>query len=140
MAYYYLSTAYNNAGDEGRANTFYAAALGDIFIFASLVFFAFRERFNPASHIRLILIATIALLGVAINRRPFEIIDREPFLTNIFDEAFLLSLIAFDLWSMRKVHRATIGGAVSDRYPAARIADRQKHHLAEHRHLGGEPR
>ena len=114
----------NDAALGVDPKTFYAAALGDIFIFASVVFFAFRERFNPASHIRLILIATIALLGVVINRRPFEIIEREPFLTNIFDEAFLLSLIAFDLWSMRKVHRATIGGAVSDRYPAARIADR----------------
>ena len=70
----------NDAALGVDPKTLYAAALGDIFIFASLVFFAFRERFNPASHIRLILIATIALLGVVINRRPFEIIDRETFL------------------------------------------------------------
>ena len=50
----------NDAALGVDPKTFYAAALGDIFIFASLVFFAFRERFNPASHIRLILIATIA--------------------------------------------------------------------------------
>jgi hypothetical protein len=102
----------NEAALSVDPKTFYAAALGDIFIFATLVLFAFRERFNPASHKRLILIATISLLGAGINRWPFEIIDREPFLTNILDDAFLLPLIAYDLWSMRKVHLATICGGL----------------------------
>jgi hypothetical protein len=74
--------------------------------------FRFRTRFNPASHKRLILIATITLLGAAINRWPFEIILREPILINLIDDAFLLPLIAYDLWSMRKVHRATIWGGL----------------------------
>ena len=94
------------------AKTFYAASLGDIFIFATLIFFAFRERFNPAAHKRLILIGTITLLGAAINRWPFEIILRQPILINVIDDAFLLPLIAYDLYSMRKVHSATIWGGV----------------------------
>jgi hypothetical protein len=33
-----------------------------------LIFFAFRERFNPAAHKRLILIATITLMEAAMNQ------------------------------------------------------------------------
>jgi hypothetical protein len=55
------------------AKAFYAATLGDMVIFGTLVYFAFRERFNPAAQKRLILIATISLLEAAINRWPFAI-------------------------------------------------------------------
>jgi hypothetical protein len=33
-----------------------------------LIFFAFRERFNPEAHKRLILIATITLMEAAMNQ------------------------------------------------------------------------
>jgi hypothetical protein len=58
----------------------------------------------------LILIATIALLAAAINRWPFPIILREPILIVLIDDAFLLPLVAYDLWSLRKVHQATLRG------------------------------
>ena len=56
----------------------------------------------------LILIATIALLDAPTGRAPFDIITHRPFLDSIFVYAFLLLLIAYDLWSTRKVHRATL--------------------------------
>jgi hypothetical protein len=94
------------------AKAFYAGALGDIVIFAILVFFAYRFRFNPPVHKRLILIATIALLGAPINRWPLEIIDRSPNIIFVFQYAFLLPIVVYDLWSVRRIERATIWGAL----------------------------
>ena len=47
------------------ANFLYIITLTDTLIFATLIFFAFRARSNPAAHKRLILIATITLAGAA---------------------------------------------------------------------------
>jgi hypothetical protein len=102
----------NGAALGADAKTFYASSLGDMVIFATLIVFAFRERFNPAAHKRLILIATITLLEAPINRWPFAIIQRAPFMIDVFAYSFLLLLIAYDLWSTRKVQRATLWGAL----------------------------
>ena len=90
------------------AQTFYAIPMGGMLIFSTLIFFAYRERFDPAAHKRLILIATISLLDAPTGRPPFTAITARPFMDSIFVYAFLLLLIAYDLWSTRKVHRATI--------------------------------
>lgn len=95
-----------------NAKAFYAGTLGDMVIFGTLIFFAFRARFNPAAHKRLILIATITLMEAAINRWPFAIIERAPFMIDVFAYTFLVLLVAYDLWSMRKVHRATMWGGL----------------------------
>jgi hypothetical protein len=94
------------------AKTFYAGTLGDMVIFAVLVFFAFRTRSNPATHKRLILIATITLMGAAINRWPFPILLQKPILIELIAYAFLLPLVLFDLWSWRRIHPATIWGGL----------------------------
>jgi FtsH-binding integral membrane protein len=97
------------AGPPGRdPKFFYIVPLTDILIFAILIFFAFRARFNPAAHTRLILISTIGLVIAAIARWPFAIVHRIPTRAALFSYAFLAILIAYDLWSTRKVHRATI--------------------------------
>jgi hypothetical protein len=95
-------------GSPFDPKTFYAIPIGDMVIFATLVFFAFRARFNPSAHKRLILIATFALLDAPTGRPPFTVITARPFFDSVFVWAFLLLLVAYDLWSMRKVHRATI--------------------------------
>jgi hypothetical protein len=95
-------------GSPFDPKTFYAIPIGDVVIFATLVFFAFRARFNPSAHKRLILIATFALLDAPTGRPPFTVITARPFFDSVFVWAFLLLLVAYDLWSMRKVHRATI--------------------------------
>ncbi len=98
-----------NRGPVGRdPKFFYIIPLTDMLIFATLVFFAFRARSNPPAHKRLILVATIALLIAAIARWPFAIVHRIPVRAALFSYAFLLILVAYDLWSTRKVHRATI--------------------------------
>lgn len=77
-------------------------------MFSTLVFFAFRARSRPASHKRLILLATIAIMGAPTGRPPFNVITGRPFFANIFVYIFIFMLVAYDLWSVHKVHRATI--------------------------------
>jgi hypothetical protein len=90
------------------AQTFYAIPMGGMLIFATLIFFAYRNRINPAAHKRLILIATISILDAPTGRPPFTVITAHPFMDSIIVYAFLLLIIAYDLWSTRRVHRATI--------------------------------
>jgi hypothetical protein len=83
-----------------------------ILIFAALVFFAYRERLNPAAHKRLILLATISLLLAPTGRPPFTAITARPYLVGFFVWLFLLLLVGYDLWSMHKVHRVMIWGGL----------------------------
>ncbi len=88
--------------------TFYAIPMGGMLIFATLIFFAYRQRINPAAHKRLILIATISILDAPTGRPPFTAITAHPFMDSVFVYAFLLLIIAYDLWFTRKVHQATL--------------------------------
>lgn len=90
------------------AKFFYVIPMTDMLIFATLVIFAFRARSNPAAHKRLILVATTALLIAAIARWPFDVVHRKPMMAALASYVFLLILVAYDLWSTRRVHRATI--------------------------------
>ena len=88
--------------------TFYVVPITDMLIFSTLIFFAFRNRCNPAAHKRLILIATIGLMIAAIARWPFAPVYRNPIAAALVTYLFLLLLVGYDLWSIRKVHRATL--------------------------------
>ncbi|MDP9146030.1 MAG: hypothetical protein M3N22_00090 [Acidobacteriota bacterium] len=90
------------------AKTFYIIPMTDILVFSVLVFFAFRERFNPAAHKRIIIIATIGIMLAAIARWPFAMVHRNPLAAALLSYIFLLLLVAYDLFSLHKVHRATI--------------------------------
>src|SRR5216110_1138974 len=72
-------------------------------IFSTLVFFAFRARFNPSAHNRLILIATIALMDAPTGRPPFVVITGRPHLDSIFCWLFLLLLAGYDLFLAAQV-------------------------------------
>ncbi len=97
------------AGPAGRdPKFFYIIPLSDMLIFATVIFFAFRARSNPPAHKRLILVGTVALMVAAIARWPFAMVHRNPAVAGRFSYIFLLMLVAYDLWSTRKVHRATL--------------------------------
>ena len=72
------------------------------------VYLAFRARSNPPEHKRFILLATIAIIPAAIARWPFDFVHRKPPIAYLVSYGFLLLLIAYDLWSSRKIHRATL--------------------------------
>ena len=103
-----LARNFSPPGSGFDPRTFYAIPIGDMLIFATLVFFAYRARFNPAAHKRLILIATISLMDAPTGRPPFTVITGRPLFDSTFVVIFVLLLVAYDLWSTRKVHRATI--------------------------------
>ena len=85
--------------------------------FSVLAAAAFLTRRTPALHKRLILLATIALMGAAIGRMEFL-----PFwhfhgiaairLVWVYTYIFLLPLGGYDLWSTRKLNRATVWGSL----------------------------
>ena len=97
-----------NAGPAGRdPKFFYIIPLTDMLIFSTLIFFAFRKRSDPAAHKRLIFIGTVGLTIAAIARWPL-LGHRNPVTAALLSYIFLLVLVSYDLWSTRKIHRATL--------------------------------
>jgi hypothetical protein len=100
------------------AKFLYIIALTDILIFATLIFFAFRNRFSPAAHKRLILIGTIALTQAALGRWPVGFVHNASFLASwpllsfLVQFAFLLPIVGYDLWSTRRIQPATLWASV----------------------------
>lgn len=94
------------AGRDPRM--FYIFHLTDILVFGVLVYFAFRGRLDPPAHKRYIYIATIALLGPAIARLPVAVVYPSSPIVTFLTDGFLLVLVAYDLWSARRIHRATL--------------------------------
>jgi hypothetical protein len=87
---------------------FYIVPLTDILMFAVGLYFAFRARKDAPAHKRFIYIATIALLTPAIARLPFAFVYRKSSVVALLAICFLLVLVAYDLWSTHRIHRATL--------------------------------
>lgn len=97
-----------NAPAGRDVQAFYIVPMTDILVFAVALYFAFRTRSNPPAHKRYIYIATTMLLTPAIARWPFVFVFRKGPVIAWFVEGFLLILVAYDLWSTRRLHRATL--------------------------------
>jgi hypothetical protein len=70
-------------------------------------------RGSPAAHKRLMLYGTIGMVGPAIARWPFAFIATRPPLVGIVLQLFGVAVIAFDLLTTRRVHRATWVGTAT---------------------------
>jgi hypothetical protein len=86
---------------------FYCISTHIIAKFAVLIFFAIRLRSNGPAHKRLVLLATIPLMVAAVGRWPFAF--AQPHQGLIINLMFL-SLVVFDLSTIRRIHRATLLG------------------------------
>jgi hypothetical protein len=96
-------------GPPGRdPQFFYIIPLTDILIFATILVFAYRARSDSPTHKRLIIVATTSLTIAAIARLPMSFVHRNPGRAGMGTCIFLLLLVAYDLWSTRKIHRATL--------------------------------
>jgi hypothetical protein len=110
------------------AKTFYIVPITDMLFFGTLVFFAFRARFNPPAHKRLILIATSALLIAAVSRWPFAAINGKVLVATFVADSVVFFVAAYDLFSTRKIHRATLYAGIflivaqQIRFPIAQTA------------------
>jgi hypothetical protein len=97
---------------QGEADTpvkaFYAVPVADMLLFSALIYFGFRERFNPAAHKRLMLVATITLLDAAFVRWPIPVAWWDIRVAQMCCYPLLVLLMCYDVWSTGKVHRATL--------------------------------
>ncbi len=89
----------------------FAVALSEIVGFAVPTFFALRFRRRPSFHKRLIMIGTIAMTTAGFGRWPISFLLHKPLPAMLAAFTLLLSLIVFDLLSMRRLHPATIWGS-----------------------------
>jgi hypothetical protein len=87
---------------------FYIVPLSDMVLFATFIYAGFRARRDSAAHKRYIYIATAALTVAAIARLPFAFSSRNNPLDGWLSNLFLLALIVYDLFSLRKIHRVTL--------------------------------
>jgi hypothetical protein len=82
----------------------------DAFDFAVLAGFAFALRRNAAAHKRLIIIATAGITRAAFNRWHIPILFHQFYAAYAATYIFLALLVAYDIWSTRRIHRATLWG------------------------------
>ncbi|MGC1618132.1 MAG: hypothetical protein WA765_06535 [Candidatus Acidiferrum sp.] len=80
-------------------------------VFAILISGALALRSDGATHKRLMILATVALLGPALSRWPYDFVFSSDLAFYGTLDSFLIFMIAFDLCSRRKVHLATIAGS-----------------------------
>ncbi|HEU5352230.1 MAG TPA: hypothetical protein VFU55_11595 [Terracidiphilus sp.] len=89
---------------------FYCISISNISKFAVLIFFAIWLRSNGPAHKRLVLLATLALMGAAIDR--WHTFIHAHFGTNVILDLMVLSIVVFDLSTIRRIHRATLLGGL----------------------------
>jgi hypothetical protein len=87
--------------------SFLVIPLGDMFVFSILIAAGFYYRRRPDVHKRLMLLATIAILGAAIARLPFAIMKAGPPAFFGLTDVFVLTCVFYDLITLKRVHRAT---------------------------------
>jgi hypothetical protein len=81
-------------------------------LFAVLVTRGFADRREGPAHKRLMMLATVSILGPALSRWRWSFIATRLAFFGVLD-SFLILLIAYDLWSRRRVHRVTIWGSLA---------------------------
>lgn len=92
--------------------SFLVVPLGDMLVFPILVGAGFYYRRRPDVHKRLMMLATISILAAAIARLPFAIMQAGPPAFFGFTDVFVLACIVYDLFTLKRVHRATLFGAI----------------------------
>ena len=93
-------------------DTLFAGDVLQLSTFAVLIFWAFRARMDAPAHKRLVILATVALLGPALARWPFAFVFSSDLVFFGILDTIPILLIVFDLWSLRKIHRVTILGTL----------------------------
>lgn len=96
----------------GDPLAFYYNGLSQLSGFAVFVYLAFRSRFNPVTHKRFIVLATLLLIDAGIARWPIRWISRNELMMSAVVYSFLLLIAAFDWLSKGRVHPVTIWGGL----------------------------
>jgi hypothetical protein len=108
-----LIAALRRHADVGmRPESLFAADTLQLSLFAVLVYWALLVRADGPAHKRLMLLATVSLLGPALSRWPFAFVISSAWVFFGILDSFLIFLIVFDLWSRRRIRRVTIWGSL----------------------------
>lgn len=97
---------------------FLAVPLVGLLQFAVFVILAYRWRGNAQAHKRLMLLATLGIIGASVVRWPFDIMS-EPSpvpgysLVDLAALAYLLPLVAWDLTTLKRIHPVTLVGGLA---------------------------
>jgi|SoiMethySBSTD1v2_1073268.scaffolds.fasta_scaffold251780_1 hypothetical protein len=94
----------------GLERFFFANPHVEVIVFTALISPAFLFRRDAEMHKRLVLLATIALIGAATAHLPF--VSRIPYLYLVLQDSFIAAGIVYDLVSRRRVHPAYIWGTL----------------------------
>jgi len=86
--------------------------LTSILLFGIFIGLAYRARKDSALHKRLILMGMIDIMVAGIARWPFPLIYRNVGRAALISCVFIVMLALYDLWSTRKIHRATLWGSL----------------------------
>ncbi|MBI1323159.1 hypothetical protein GC170_08220 [bacterium] len=79
-----------------------------VFVFAVLVALGYRMRGTPQAHKRLIVIGNVALMFAAFIRWPVGFLFHNIPAAARAPYGFLLLMVLYDLWSMRRIHPVTL--------------------------------
>jgi|SRR5215469_4220626 len=90
-----------------EVRAFYAVPLFDMILFATFIYFGYRNRFQPAGHKRLMWFATLSLLDAGFDRWPVFDPYSLPVVNLVCFTPLLLLLIGYDWWSTGKLQRVT---------------------------------
>jgi len=91
---------------------FLAIPLGDMVVFAGLAGAGLYFRHRADIHKRLMTLATISLLAAPIARLPVPFLGAGPLTFFGLADLFLIACALHDLTTSRRVHRATVWGAL----------------------------
>jgi len=98
-------------GPLGSAPALAISLLGMV-IFPILICAAWRTRRKPDAHKRLVLLATLSLVEAGFGRFPWRTLGLTPAVgAQGMVVLFLVFLVAYDLLSLRRVHRTTMWAA-----------------------------
>jgi|GEM_PF-166375 len=101
------------AGRGDAELTFSVISAEGILLFGALSAASFiTRRSDPAAHKRLITLATIGLVDAAIFRTQLSWVHHSLPHTDLVVDLMVLSLVFYDLWSLHKIHRATLWGSL----------------------------
>jgi hypothetical protein len=99
------------AGNEGALG-FLAIPFGDMLVFSVLTTAAIAYRRRAEAHKRLMLLATVSILGAAFARWPLAIMAAGPVAFFGATDVLVLAGVAYDLASRRRLHPAYVWGGL----------------------------
>jgi len=92
------------------ARGFFTVPVADVIVFSVLVGSAVTYRREPATHKRLMLLATLAILDAATTRWPFQFIQTWKYGYYVAIDAIILAVVAYDTIARRQLARAYAWG------------------------------